>query len=177
MDSPTTSLRSKRTYRLLALLAMVLIVLGSVLLFAFLEVHWLQRPPGYALKPQEPDRIVRAGDFSDFRTAGIYDQRKNDGVWLVCLPVRKLIAVHTFCTHDGCATNLSTRHQKFACPCCGSEYDSDGVILSGPAQQPLSRFEIFAEQTSVMVNTSTQYRESQWGQPRASLDVAEPAAK
>lgn len=45
-------------------------------------------------------------------------------------------AFSMFCTHQGCETFLSS--QKFVCPCHGSQFNSDGSVLQGPAQQALA---------------------------------------
>ena len=45
-------------------------------------------------------------------------------------------AYSMFCTHAGCATFLSS--QKFVCPCHGSQFDSNGAVLQGPADKSLA---------------------------------------
>lgn len=39
------------------------------------------------------------------------------------------------CTHLGCT--VETDGQEYACPCHGSRFGEDGVVLQGPAKQPL----------------------------------------
>ena len=50
-------------------------------------------------------------------------------------------AVSLTCTHQGCTVQRQT-DGKFICPCHGAVYDSNGQVMSGPAQRNLSRFQI-----------------------------------
>ena len=51
------------------------------------------------------------------------------------------------CTHLGCT--VETSETGFICPCHGSEYDSEGRVLTGPAPRPLPqlRVELTSEDT------------------------------
>lgn len=42
------------------------------------------------------------------------------------------------CTHQGCLTELTSN--MFFCPCHGSEFDSSGQVLRGPASRPLGQY-------------------------------------
>ncbi len=44
------------------------------------------------------------------------------------------------CTHLGCT--LEVAGDGFECQCHGSQFDPDGKVLKGPADQPLSKMEI-----------------------------------
>jgi Rieske Fe-S protein len=44
-------------------------------------------------------------------------------------------ALSLVCTHLGCS--LEHNSDRFACPCHGSRFDSEGEITHGPANQPL----------------------------------------
>lgn len=41
------------------------------------------------------------------------------------------------CTHLGCTFPWNANDQQFQCPCHGSRYTPDGVVVRGPANQPL----------------------------------------
>ncbi len=41
------------------------------------------------------------------------------------------------CTHLGCTFPWNPRDQEFQCPCHGSLYDPEGVVIRGPAPLPL----------------------------------------
>ncbi|NER78409.1 MAG: cytochrome b6-f complex iron-sulfur subunit [Leptolyngbya sp. SIO1D8] len=47
------------------------------------------------------------------------------------------IGVVNNCTHLGCTFPWNPRDQQFQCPCHGSRYTSDGVVVRGPANLPL----------------------------------------
>ena len=46
-----------------------------------------------------------------------------------------MAAISNTCTHLGCV--IATTDIGFSCPCHGSRYDADGVVLGGPAPRPL----------------------------------------
>jgi cytochrome b6-f complex iron-sulfur subunit len=47
----------------------------------------------------------------------------------------QLGAISLVCTHLGCTVNRVTT--GFLCPCHGSQYDGDGVVVGGPAPKTL----------------------------------------
>jgi Rieske Fe-S protein len=51
-----------------------------------------------------------------------------------------LRAVSSICTHLGCTLRRTT--DGFECPCHGSQYNTDGEVLSGPAPRNLSWFRV-----------------------------------
>merc|ERR1712100_539804 len=48
----------------------------------------------------------------------------------------KDFACDAVCTHLGCVVPWSNANNKFICPCHGSQYDAQGMVVHGPA--PLS---------------------------------------
>ena len=44
------------------------------------------------------------------------------------------------CTHEACVVSSSTG-QSFVCPCHGSEFDTSGRVIIGPAVAPLRQFQ------------------------------------
>jgi cytochrome b6-f complex iron-sulfur subunit len=44
------------------------------------------------------------------------------------------------CTHEACVVSSSTG-QSFVCPCHGSEFDTTGRVIIGPAVAPLRQFQ------------------------------------
>jgi len=48
----------------------------------------------------------------------------------------KLGAISLVCTHLGCTVNRVTT--GFQCPCHGSQYDADGMVVGGPAPKTLA---------------------------------------
>jgi Rieske Fe-S protein len=49
------------------------------------------------------------------------------------------IALTANCTHQACVVSASTG-SSFVCPCHGSEFDTSGRVIVGPAVAPLSQF-------------------------------------
>lgn len=46
--------------------------------------------------------------------------------------------VNTTCTHMGCEANWNEAERSWDCPCHGSRFSIDGVVIEGPAVKPLS---------------------------------------
>jgi cytochrome b6-f complex iron-sulfur subunit len=51
-----------------------------------------------------------------------------------------VMAIYKVCTHLGCLYNWNEQEGKFACPCHGSQFDTDGSYIRGPAPRSLDRF-------------------------------------
>ena len=49
------------------------------------------------------------------------------------------VAVSAACTHQSCVVSSSTG-QNYVCPCHGSEFDTSGRVVVGPAVAPLARY-------------------------------------
>jgi len=53
------------------------------------------------------------------------------------------------CTHQGCQPEPIA--DRMACPCHGSEFGFDGRVLQGPAERPLTRYEVTVEGSELVV--------------------------
>ena len=53
-------------------------------------------------------------------------------------------ALYKVCTHLGCLYNWRDLESKFVCPCHGSQFESDGDYILGPAPRSLDRFVVQA---------------------------------
>lgn len=53
-------------------------------------------------------------------------------------------AISLTCTHQGCTVQKQNDGQ-FHCPCHGAVFDTDGRVVSGPAQRDLPRFNVVAK--------------------------------
>ena len=49
-------------------------------------------------------------------------------------------AVLSTCSHSGC--EVKKLRTKFECPCHGSEFDLQGIVMKGPGSEPLDTFEV-----------------------------------
>ncbi|HEY5621690.1 MAG TPA: Rieske 2Fe-2S domain-containing protein [Pontiella sp.] len=52
----------------------------------------------------------------------------------------KVAAISLVCTHLGCTVNRV--ETGFLCPCHGSQYDADGIVVGGPAPKTLRWLDI-----------------------------------
>jgi len=73
--------------------------------------------------------LVRAGGHVVVRTASII---------VLNLGADGFRAFSNVCTHAGCGVDRFERG-RMICPCHGSEYDTNGVNVAGPAPEPLRR--------------------------------------
>ena len=55
-----------------------------------------------------------------------------------------VVALYKVCTHLGCLYNWNDQENKFICPCHGSQFESDGDYILGPAPRALDRFVVQA---------------------------------
>ncbi|HEY9851524.1 MAG TPA: cytochrome b6-f complex iron-sulfur subunit [Leptolyngbyaceae cyanobacterium] len=63
---------------------------------------------------------------------------KGDPTYVVVTDERAIgdFGINAICTHLGCVVPWNVAENKFKCPCHGSQYDSNGKVVRGPA--PLS---------------------------------------
>lgn len=70
--------------------------------------------------------------------------------------------VSSVCTHLGCIVNR-TQEGNFFCPCHGSEFDSNGNVIAGPAPRALEWFYInLTKDGYLQVNTKRIVREDEY---------------
>lgn len=63
-----------------------------------------------------------------------------------------LTALSLVCTHLGCTVNVHA--EGLSCPCHGSRFDRDGMVLEGPAVRPLGRYRLEEQGEKIMVLAS-----------------------
>ncbi len=76
-------------------------------------------------------RELTPGDAAVVRSGGeqLAVHRDDDG---------QLKVVSAVCTHAGCIVLWNNSDSQWACPCHGSKFSTDGSVLQGPAEAPLS---------------------------------------
>lgn len=81
--------------------------------------------------------LVPLDDLPDVGDELIFDDMK---VVLRRQTETEVAAISLVCTHLGCTVNRV--ETGFLCPCHGSQYDSDGLVVGGPAPKTLPWLEI-----------------------------------
>jgi Rieske Fe-S protein len=66
-------------------------------------------------------------------------------------------AVLRRCPHSGCTVNYSYVTKKIECPCHGSQFDTEGNVLRGPAKTALKRLDLREEPGKVIVEVPGSY--------------------
>jgi len=106
-----------------------------------------QNPAGNPPPPKEPTGIVIAGNTIKIDLA-IKKELAAAGGWLLVIESQTLVvnlgesygALTSVCTHSACDRNWTFANSKFKCTCHGSEFDTAGKVLKGPAILPLKPF-------------------------------------
>jgi cytochrome b6-f complex iron-sulfur subunit len=62
------------------------------------------------------------------------------GTYLVArIAQNAFTALTAVCTHEGCAVS-GFANSVYVCPCHGSEFNTSGGVVQGPASSPLRQF-------------------------------------
>ena len=90
------------------------------------------------------DRLVIASSELD-AAVGVFLQTADmpRPIYLRRLASGELVAVLASCTHQGCQPEPVA--DRLVCPCHGSEFSFEGVVLQGPAERPLTRYDVTEE--------------------------------
>jgi len=81
--------------------------------------------------------LVPVADIPEVGNELIFEDQK---VILRRVSTEEVAAISLVCTHLGCTVNRV--ETGFQCPCHGSQYDSDGIVVGGPAPRTLHWLEI-----------------------------------
>ncbi|MFN6538578.1 MAG: Rieske 2Fe-2S domain-containing protein [Nostoc sp. EkiNYC01] len=58
-------------------------------------------------------------------------------------------AIDPICTHLGCTVEWNLEANHFICPCHGSQYDSQGRVVHGPAKRSLPLITVVVKQNQI----------------------------
>ena len=64
---------------------------------------------------------------------------------IICISAEEWAAVWKICTHGVCDVEWDSSLSLVRCPCHGSVFDIDGVVLQGPATRDLKSFAVCRE--------------------------------
>lgn len=81
------------------------------------------------------------------------------GGWVLIISAQTLVvnvggsylAMTSVCTHSACDRNWTFASNKFTCTCHGSQFDTSGNVLSGPATLPLKSYSTALNGTALTV--------------------------
>lgn len=78
---------------------------------------------------------------------------KGDPYYLITTSDNSLekFAINAICTHLGCVVPWNVAEQKYMCPCHGSQYNSQGKVIRGPAPKSLSLAELEINDNKVIL--------------------------
>jgi len=97
---------------------------------------------------------LHVGSIHDYRTPMVATQWVGrHQLWIVNRDSR-LFAIEARCTHLGCTPRWMPERGIFHCPCHGSRFSPEGLLLRGPATQPLYRLAIRVEHDQVLIDPS-----------------------
>jgi len=60
-------------------------------------------------------------------------------------------AVNSVCTHKKCTVEYNRESKKISCPCHGSEFHTDGKVLTPPAKEPLKSYPVTLSDGKVVI--------------------------
>ncbi|MBU6428041.1 MAG: Rieske (2Fe-2S) protein, partial [Cyanobacteria bacterium REEB65] len=63
------------------------------------------------------------------------------------------VVLSNVCPHQGCAVNWDGADGIFLCPCHGSQFDSTGNLLQGPARSNLTKLNAQVQSGEVVIPT------------------------
>lgn len=99
-----------------------------------------------ACSPQAPGASTDAfGDVGAGNVSGIAvgQLRALSGVAAaIGRDAKGLYAMSLVCTHQGCEMTDGVRASGISCRCHGSQFDTNGNVIQGPADRPLQHFRV-----------------------------------
>lgn len=106
-----------------------------------------------ATTPQGAEKFIPVGTLTDLQQKGQLSQGEILVIPSPSAP-KEVIAVNPSCTHAGCAVSWDKQQTAFICPCHGSQFGSDGKVLQGPADKPLTTYTTKLEGDKILVKTT-----------------------
>ncbi len=104
----------------------------------------------YVAPRASPDRLVIGlADLGEQGQAFVQSPDMQRPVYVRRLASGEFVAVLASCTHQGCQPEPLV--DRLACPCHGSEFSFEGLVLQGPAERPLTRYEVTEDGGDVVV--------------------------
>jgi menaquinol-cytochrome c reductase iron-sulfur subunit len=64
---------------------------------------------------------------------------------------RDFVAMSNVCTHLGCRVRWVDSQEQFFCPCHNAIFDKNGLVVTGPPPEPLTRYEVKEEDGQLFI--------------------------
>lgn len=109
-------------------------------------------PPAHEVEPAGGEVTLALADAPELAQPDGVMTLKVDGVKKPVLVVREGEAYEALllkCTHMGCTPGWNAAQRSLDCPCHGSRFDAHGAVLKGPAKQPLEKYAVTADATTL----------------------------
>ncbi|WP_205623722.1 QcrA and Rieske domain-containing protein [Desulfogranum japonicum] len=84
--------------------------------------------------------VIDLGTIADIPAVGEPPKLYREGKFWLVHTDQGINAYHTACTHLHCLFNWNSEAEQFVCPCHGSRFGKDGIVLQGPARRDLDRY-------------------------------------
>ncbi len=145
LEKPQRRSLLNRLWALLALLACIELSWLTGSIFKSRKTRNLEKDRGQFVDGGRVEAL-RPGDVKAIPEGMLY---------LSCLENGSFIALSRTCTHLGCALSWDVNDKKFVCPCHGSTFNQEGVVLTAPAIRPLDFSPVRIENGLVRIDISS----------------------
>jgi len=92
---------------------------------------------------------INKADFEDSAFVLVKTDQLAEAIFVAKDEDDNYVALLTRCTHKGC--EIRPAANILACPCHGSEFDFNGQVLTGPAEEDLRKFQVETDETKVYI--------------------------
>lgn len=94
--------------------------------------------------------FLTIGTTAKLAEEGYLLDTKNN-VIVIVKPDKSLAALNSKCTHKGCTVDWDKTASSINCDCHGSVFSTNGKVIKGPADKPLTIYEVKEENGSILV--------------------------
>lgn len=140
--NPTQSRRSFMRWATLGAVA----VAGAEFSLVFVRFFWPNKTEAFGSE-------ILVGTKDALPKVGEAPMKNDPGRFWLLNNQDGLIAFYWKCTHLGCTVPWIEAEKQFHCPCHGSLFDRQGIVVGGPAPRPLDIMEVKLQGNNVIVNT------------------------